>query len=586
MTKIPLTNEEIAALSRDEIVRLAEAGELVPTYELAKAVFPPKTIGPTWQVNEDGSWYLPERTLGWEVIGWCHTWLVDPDTGNPWRFTPEQLRFIMWFYEVDANGKRVSTKAMFQRLKGWGKDPMAVALGMAELVGPVVFDGWKPNGQPKGRRRRTSLVQVVAVNKDQGIKNAMHLAPDMIPQKTIDEYNLLIQVEVVQIKGRPGCRFEAVSSSHRGAEGNRPHFAILDEPHHWTPTRGGPELYETVSFNVRKVKGTILGISNAYVPGEDSVLERIRYAVDQFHAGLGKDPRWLYDTLEANPDAPFDSTWGVHVVKMCAGDSWPWVNWEEAAEGFEDTSISASRQQRMWYNRVVSAEDAVYTEGEWDAIRAPGLTGTKADLQAGDEIVLGFDGGRTDDATALVAIRLRDKLIVPLAVWESPPQSAQRRKEDRWKVDPVQVSGEVHIAFYNYQVKAFFADVEGWESFIMQWALQYGSRLFVGATEKDPIGYDMRGHQADIVYAHEALMQSVLDKTIWTNGDTKLRKHALNARRNTDNPYGISFRKESRESPKKVDAYAATLLAFMAMRAVLGSKKQDKSGIDRTMHQH
>lgn len=119
MIKIPSFNTETAGLSRDELVKLAEAGELEPTYEMALHIFPPKTIGPTWQVNEDGSWYLPEFSLGWEVIGWCHTWLVDPDTGNPWRFTGEQLRFILWLYEVDASGKRVTKKAMFQRLKGW-----------------------------------------------------------------------------------------------------------------------------------------------------------------------------------------------------------------------------------------------------------------------------------------------------------------------------------------------------------------------------------------------------------------------------------------------------------------------------------
>ena len=29
----------------------------------------PYTLGPTWQKTEDGNWLLPERTLGWFVIG-------------------------------------------------------------------------------------------------------------------------------------------------------------------------------------------------------------------------------------------------------------------------------------------------------------------------------------------------------------------------------------------------------------------------------------------------------------------------------------------------------------------------------------
>lgn len=569
--------------SLSQLLEDVREGRVEATYELAVQHFPPQTIGPTWQCNEDGSWYLPEYSLGWEVLGWCKQWLVNPDTGTPWIFTPEQARFILWLYAVDHRGKRIHNKAVMQRLKGHGKDPMAVALGMAELVGPVVFAGWQANGQPKGKQRRTSLVQVVAVNKEQGLKNALHFAPGMIPKKTREEYRLEVQKEIIQIIGRPDCRFEAVSSSDRGAEGNRPHFAILDETHHWVPSRGGEALYETIRNNVKKVKGTVLCITNAYVPGEDSIAERIRNAVDEFLAGISEDPGWLYDTLEAHPDAPFDLDWGPHIVKMCAGDSVDWVAWEEAAEDFADSSMGVSRQQRMWYNRIVAMEDAVYSEGEWDAIRAPGMTGTKADLKEGDAIVLGFDGGKTDDATALVAIRLSDKLIVPLAIWQRPGQ--KQRGEKAWQVDPVEVSGEVHMAFRFYNVKAFYADVALWEPYIRQWSDQYRETLYIKASSKSAIALDMRGNKERLVRGHEALMSFVFSGQIKHNGDKLLRNHALNARRDADNPYGVSFRKESQESPKKVDAYAATLLAFMAMNDVLESDKKDPGRYTRRLIQ-
>lgn len=567
-----------------EILEQVKEGRLEVTGALAAACFPPQLLGPTWKVTAEGAWLLPEHSLGWEVLRWTRTWLVNPDSGKPWEFTPEQARFILWLYAVDKHGKRIYKKAVLQRLKGWGKDPVAVAIGLCELLGPVIFDGWRENGRPKGRRRRTSLVQIVAVNKDQGLKNAMHFAPDIIPKRTIEEYNLEVQKEIVQIKGRPGCRLEAVSSSDRGAEGNRPHFAILDEIHHWVPSRGGEALYETIRNNVKKVKGTVLAITNAYVPGEDSILERIRYAVDQFHAGLAADPGWLYDSLEAHPDAPFDMNWGPHIVRMCAGDSHEWVGIEDAAEDFADTSMGASRQQRMWYNRIVAAEDAVWSEAEWDAIRAEGMTGTKSDLSPGDEIVLGFDGGKTDDATALVAIRLRDKLVVPLAIWQRPGQ--KKRGDDAWEVDRTEVSGEVHQAFFNYKVKAFYADVALWESEIRDWSDNYRKTLLVEATAKSAIGYDMRGNKQALVLGHEALMTFVRQHRILHNGDKRLRNHALNAKRDADNPYGVSFRKESSESPKKVDAYAATLLAFLAMNAVLESNKPDPNRYSRRLIQH
>ena len=75
----------------------------------------------------------------------------------------------------------------------------------------------------------------------------------------------------------------------------------------------------------------------------------------------------------------------------------------------------------------------------------------------------------------------------------------------------------------------------------------------------------MRGGGEKITRANEALMTRVLDGEFKHNGNRVLRKHALNARRR-ENRWGVTFGKESRKSPLKVDAYAATLLAEMAYR--------------------
>lgn len=87
--------------------------------ELARELFPPDIIGPTWATNEDGSWVLPERTLGWEALGWIAEWLLLPD-GSPWIATPEQARFVLWFYAIDERGWFLYQNAFLQRMKGWG----------------------------------------------------------------------------------------------------------------------------------------------------------------------------------------------------------------------------------------------------------------------------------------------------------------------------------------------------------------------------------------------------------------------------------------------------------------------------------
>ena len=68
-------------------------------------------------------------------------------------------------------------------------------------------------------------------------------------------------------------------------------------------------------------------------------------------------------------------------------------------------------------------------------------------------------------------------------------------------------------------------------------------------------------------------MIDVFDAKLRHNGDRFLRRHALNARKASNN-YGWSFRKESRESPKKVDAYAALLLAFECLHDLTSRTKK------------
>lgn len=83
----------------------------------------PDSIGPTWQKRTDGSWKLPELTLGWQVISWACNNLKQPDgpeAGQPWQFTAEQARFILWWYAVDDTGRFIYRRGVLRRLKGWG----------------------------------------------------------------------------------------------------------------------------------------------------------------------------------------------------------------------------------------------------------------------------------------------------------------------------------------------------------------------------------------------------------------------------------------------------------------------------------
>lgn len=79
----------------------------------------PEFHGPTWQKDAFGRWKLPKHTLGWQIAGWCSEYL-NGEGGGPWKFTKEQLRFLLWWYAIDDDGEFIYRTGVLQRLKGWG----------------------------------------------------------------------------------------------------------------------------------------------------------------------------------------------------------------------------------------------------------------------------------------------------------------------------------------------------------------------------------------------------------------------------------------------------------------------------------
>lgn len=531
-----------------------------------------KVLGNTWKVNDDGTWYLPEQTLGWQILGWCSSYLKNED-GDPWRFTPEQARFILWWYEVDSRGRFTHRTGVLQRLKGWGKDPVAASLALVEMLGPVRFSHFDHNGTPVGRQQRSPWVTVNAVSQSQ-TRNTSNVLKWMASDKLIAEFDLVIGVEqAIALGGRASILFSA--SSYRAVEGNRPTFSILNETQHWIEGNHGVQMFETLKGNLTKSpNGTarMLSITNAYMPGEDSVGERQRYAYmeqEELRRDYPDVPPYggliYYDSLEADPSTPTDPETVIEVVQHIRGDS-VWLDPESIVADFMDRSIAISRSRRMFYNQVIAKEDALFEEGEWDKTEIEDKD--LQVLQPGTEVVLGFDGGKTDDATALIAKRLSDGCVIPIYIWEKPPKEI----DPNWEIDRDEVDAQIHYCFRVLKVVGFYADVALWESYIDSWNRTYRDQLLVKASPKSPIGWDMRGGQKKITLANEALMDSVFAEKFLHNGNRILRRHALNARRR-ENAWGTTFGKESRESPLKVDAYAATILAEMAYRDLQESGK-------------
>lgn len=232
-----------------------------------------------------------------------------------------------------------------------------------------------------------------------------------------------------------------------------------------------------------------------------------------------------------------------------------------------DLNSKVSDSRRFYLNHIVAAEDSWISPVELNKCEDKTLK-----LKENDKIVLGFDGSRTNDSTALVAIRVKDCSFYLLGIWEKPLGALGKD----WVVDSTDVRNRVAHTFNRYNVVAFLSDVREWETDIDAWYDKYRERLRIKATTKHAIAYDMRGHKYDLTINVESLNRAFLEEKIKYDGNLTITRHILNARSRL-NAYGTTFAKEHRESPKKVDALAALLLAYIGYKKYITTNVRTNS---------
>ena len=93
------------------------------------------------------------KTLGWVVADAIREHLPGPgDPSRPFVLSEWQLLALLDLYALDDAGRRLFRRAAIVKSKGAGKTPLAAAVAIMELAGPVRFDGWDADGGPIGKR--------------------------------------------------------------------------------------------------------------------------------------------------------------------------------------------------------------------------------------------------------------------------------------------------------------------------------------------------------------------------------------------------------------------------------------------------
>jgi hypothetical protein len=465
-----------------------------------------------------------------------------------------------------------------------GKSPVLAAIACAEALAPVVPDGWDADGEPVGRPwadLRTPWVQLAAVSEDQ-TRNAWAPLLEMLREgQAIDEYPGLEPLDT--FVNLPKGRIEFVTSAATSREGNRPVFCVLDQTEEWRPSNGGVKLAATLRRNLGKTNGSSIESPNAYLPGDGSVAEDSAEYWKRIVEGRARDEGLLYDHREADAGTDMaDRESLLAGLRFVYGDSavgaGGWVDLERIAAEVWDPATHPQDARRFYLNQITHASDSWISQPEWAGVAA-------ADKVVGEaeEIVLGFDGSRrrsrgVTDATALVGCRVRDGHLFLLGCWEQPDGPFG----EGWQVPTVEVLAAVEDAFKAYRVVGMYADPAKWESHVATWEAKHGRRLKVKATAQHPIEWWMTGGRSNlIVRALEKFRSSVVDGELTHDGSSVLTRHVLNARRR-ESRSGIQIAKEHPESPRKIDAAVAAVLAWQcrvdAVAKGLGKKKAPRAG--------
>lgn len=520
---------------------------------------------------------VPALTLGYEVLAWVEQNIIQPNgprAGRPFEPTIGQARFILWMYAVDEDGRWLHNRMVRRLAKGSGKSPFAAVLALAELLGPVRVSHFDPDvpGGVVGMPVSMPLVQIAATSEKQ-TQNTMRMIRAMANKRTALAKKYGLDAGKTYIETPNGGKLEQITSSEGSAEGAEVSFVIGDETEHWTPGMGGPGLMETLTQNAVKTGSRVLETSNAWIPGARSVAESTFEAWCEQQEGGGRATQGiLYDAVIAPAntalhDEPAEGeislTEGLRIVY---GDC-PWVDIEPIKQQIWATNYPVSRSRRFFLNQPNAAEDAWITLQEWSVLAEPDRA-----LQDGEEIVLFFDGSKSNDHTALVGCCMSDGHIFTAGVWAP--------RKETGVIDFNAVDNAVARVFERFTVLAFWADVREWESYVKSsWPEKYGDDLLVKAVpsgkEPAPIAWDMRSHAYQFAEAAEMCHAEIQDGMFTHDGNWDTSRHIGNARV-LETRGRFSIKKESPKSPNKIDAAVCVIGARMVYRAVKASSEYEK----------
>jgi phage terminase large subunit-like protein len=331
-----------------------------------------------------------------------------------------------------------------------------------------------------------------------------------------------------------GASFTVLPAVPKRLEGLDYTLAIVDEA-----GRVDQEVFEVVTLATGKQKASmVLAIGTPGPELSETVLGRLRaYAIDH-----PADPLvvWREHSAAGFEGHPVDCRHCWELANPAGGD---FLAWDGLEACLPPKMREASFRRARLCQLTDQLEEAWLPPGSWAAVADPLAT-----IPDGAEVVLAFDGSFNGDTTVLTVATVAERPHVDLVeLWEAA--GAQ--------VPIVDVEQAIRQACRRWRVLEIAADPFRWARSLQ---LLDGEGLPILEYPQSP---------GRMTPATSRFYEAVVNGALTHSGDSRLARHVGNAVLKED-ARGSRLAKERRDSPRRIDAAVAAVMAHDRAAALAG----------------
>lgn len=333
-----------------------------------------------------------------------------------------------------------------------------------------------------------------------------------------------------------GSVYRVLSSEAYTKEGLSPTLVIMDELHA-LPNR---ELFDVMQLGMgARREPLLLAITTAGVKADITGQDSIAYSLYQYGQKVARQEVDDESFFMAWWEAPIDADHRDKETWKLANPAFGDLNSiEDFVSAVKRTPEAEFRTKRT--NAWVSSQTAWLPSGSWESREM------QREVEPGTDVILGFDGSFSGDASVVVGVTIEEQPHVFLVdAWEKQPTDG-----DEWRVDALEVENSIIQACQKYNVKEIACDPFRWQR-TMQVLQEAGLPIVEWPSTSAP----------RMIPACAKFYDAVVSEKLTHDGSGLLTRHINNAVVKTDR-LGPRIVKEHRGSPRKIDGAVASIIAF------------------------